>query len=133
MKFSEKLRKKRKEMKMNQEELASLLGVTKRTVQNYEISNMHPKKRDIYYRLAEIFSVDVNYFLTEGEEILLDVYEKGGNYAVREVDELIRNICGLFSGGKIPEADMDAAMRAISEAYFAVKAENKKYLQNNQQ
>lgn len=127
MKFSEKVRKLRKEKKINQETLANLLGVSKRTVQNYEISDMYPKKREIYYKLAEIFEVDVNYLLTENEELLINAYEKGGTVAMREVDKLINKVCALFAGGNMPSEDMDAAMKAISDAYFAVKTENAKY------
>lgn len=127
MKFSGKLKKLRKERKLNQDDLATLLGVSKRTIQNYEISDMHPKKREIYYKLADIFDVDVNYLLTENEELLIDAYEKGGNSAMQDINSLINGICGLFAGGTIPESDMDAAMKAISDAYFAVKIENSKY------
>lgn len=123
MKFSGKIKQLRKEKNINQEELAKRLGVSKRTVQNYEIAGMHPKKREIYYKLAEIFEVDVNYILTEDEELILDAYQKGGTPAMRDVDKIIDNVCGLFAGGTLPEADMDAAMKAITEAYFAVKAE----------
>lgn len=117
MKFGEKLRILRKEKKINQEKLGELLGVTKRTVQNYEKSDMYPKKKEIYYKLAEIFDVNVNYFLTEDEEA---PQLKNDN----DINELTKVICGLFAGGKLPESDMDAAMRAITEAYFAVKDEN---------
>lgn len=127
MKFCEKLKKLRKEKKLSQEEFAKLIGVTKRTVQNYENSNMYPKKREIYYKIAEILDVDINYLLTEDEELRLNAYNKGGAKAMREVGELVESVCGLFAGGELPEADMDAAMKAISEAYFAVKQENAKY------
>ena len=124
MKFSEKVRKLRKEKKLNQDALAKILGVSKRTIQNYEIFDMHPKKREIYYKLAEIFDVDVNYLLTENEELLISAYEKGGAVAMQDVDKLINGVCALFAGGNMPPEDMDAAMKAISDAYFAVKTEN---------
>lgn len=104
-----------------------MIGVSTRTVQNYEIAGMHPKKRDIYYKIADSLDVEVNYLLTEGEEIIADAYQKGGIGSMRDVENLIDGVCGLFAGGDMPEEDMDAAMKAISEAYFAVKSENKKY------
>ena len=53
---------------MSQGELAAAIGVSLRTVQNYgRKSGMHPKQRDLYYRLAEVLNVDVNYLLTEDE------------------------------------------------------------------
>ena len=83
MKFSGKLKKLRKEKKMRQDELAKLLGVSMRTVQNYENANMHPKQREIYYKLAEIFDVDVNYLLTEDESLIVSAYERGGTAAMK--------------------------------------------------
>lgn len=130
MKFGEKLRLLRKDRNLNQENLGKMLGVTKRTIQNYEKSNMYPKKKETYNKLAEIFNVDVNYFRTEDEEYIVSAYERGGIEAARDINELTNVICGLFAGGDLPESDMDAAMKAISEAYFAVKEENIKYSPN---
>lgn len=127
MKFGEKLRIARKEKKINQETLGKMLGVTKRTVQNYEKSNIYPKKKEIYHKLAEIFDVNVNYFLTEDEENFIGKYRSISNNETWDINVATGMICGLFSGGELPEDDMDAAMKAISEAYFAVKEENKKY------
>lgn len=129
MKFGEKLRIIRKENKINQETLGQMLGVTKRTIQNYEKSDMYPKKKEIYHKLAEIFKVDVNYFLTEDEENFIGKYSSGAEVS-QDINVITGMICGLFSGGELPEDDMDAAMKAITEAYFAVKAENKKYSPN---
>ncbi len=127
MKFGEKVRKLRKESGLTQSELAEELKITLRTVQNYERGGIHPKSREIYYRLAAVFGVDSNYFLTEDEEIVRDAYNRGGSKSASEVEELIDGICGLFAGGTMPEEDMDAAMKAIADAYFSVKDENKKY------
>ena len=127
MKFGEKVRKLRKEKGMTQTELAEELQITLRTVQNYESGSVHPKNREIYYRLAALFDVDSNYFMTEDEELIRAAYEKGGSKSAADVEQLIDGICGLFAGGSLPEEDMDAAMKAISDAYFSVKEENKKY------
>ncbi len=127
MKFGEKVRKLRKEKGLTQSELAEELKITLRTVQNYESGAVHPKSRETYYRLADIFDVDSNYLMTEDEEIIRDAYEKGGSRSAADVEELIDGICGLFAGGSLPEEDMDSAMKAISDAYFSVKEENKKY------
>ena len=121
MKFAEKLKRARRAKGLSQGALAAKIGVSVRTVQNYELSGMHPKQRDIYYKLAEALGVDVNYLLTEGEELIFSSYKKGGAESMRDVEELIGGVCGLFSGGSLPEEDLDAAMKAITEAYFAVK------------
>ena len=127
MKFGEKIKSLRQQHGMSQGELAAALGVSVRTVQNYESAGMHPRRREIYYRLGEIFDVDVNFLLTEGEDAILGAYQRGGLTAARDVEELISGVCGLFAGGTLPPEDLDAAMKAISDAYFSVKEENKKY------
>lgn len=130
MRFSEKLKLARKNKRLSQAKLAEIIGVSTRTVQNYEIAGIHPKQRDIYYKIADALDVEVNYLLTEDEEIISYAYQKGGIGSMRDIESLITGVCGLFAGGDMPEDDMDAAMKAISEAYFAVKAENKKYSPN---
>lgn len=127
MKFGDKLREARKNKGLTQLELSKLAGVSIRTIINYETGERYPKKRELYYTLAEILDVDVNYLLTEEDDIITDAYEKGGLKGMREMRMLVDGICGMFAGGSMPESDLDAAMQAISEAYFAVKTENKKY------
>ena len=62
----------RREIGLNQEELAKKLGVSKRTVQNYENADMYPKSRGIYGKMADLFGVDVNYLLTEDEKFIAE-------------------------------------------------------------
>lgn len=126
MKFAEKLKKARTAKGLSQGRLADMVGVSVRTVQNYELSGMHPKQRNIYYKLAAALGVDVNYLLTEDEELIFRSYQKGGAESMRDVEELVSGVCGLFSGGSLPEEDLDAAMKAITEAYFAVKEQSRK-------
>lgn len=133
MKFAEKLKAARRKNRLSQSRLAELVGVSVRTIQNYELAGMHPKQREIYYKLAEALGVDVNYLLTEDEELIFESYQKGGTESMRDVEKLISGVCGLFSGGSLPEEDLDAAMKAITEAYFAVKEENRKYAQNKKE
>lgn len=75
MKFCEKLREARTEAGMKQDELAKALGVSLRTITNYESGECYPRKRDIYRKLAELFHTEENYFLNENEEFLLSAAE----------------------------------------------------------
>ena len=52
MKFGEKLRLARKRKKLTQDELAKLVGVSKRTIVNYESGEIYPKERKMYTTLA---------------------------------------------------------------------------------
>ena len=131
MKFCEKIKTLRKQKNMSQEEFAKMIGVSKRTVQNYETADMYPKSRQIYHKMAEVLDTDVNYLLTEGEEFILGASEKYGRAGEMDAMELVGSISALFAGGKMPEEDKDAVMRAISDAYWTAKENNKKYARKN--
>ncbi len=127
MKFCDKVKNLRKEIGISQELLAEKIGVSKRTVQNYETADMYPKSREIYKKLADTFSVDVNYLLTEDEKFISEAKNRYGRSGEIDAKELVGSISALFSGGQLPEEDKDAVMRAISDAYWTAKEENKKY------
>ena len=55
-----------------------MLGVSLRTITNYEKGESYPKQREIYGKMAEILGVDINYLLTENEEFYIRANEKYG-------------------------------------------------------
>ena len=127
MKFGEKLKDLRKEKGLNQTALAKEIGVSLRTVISYEAGKSYPKKREIYSRLAEYFNLDINYFLTEDEEFIVNAEEKYGSRAAKQAAGLVAEIGGLFAGGELSEADKDAVMRSLQQAYWDAKEDNIKY------
>lgn len=127
MKFCEKLKEARTRAGLKQEELAKTLGVSLRTITNYESGERYPKKREIYYKLAELFHTEENYFLNEDEDFLLTAVEKYGSKGAKQARELMEEVSGLFAGGNIADEDLDEMMRGIQEAYWIAKEKNKKY------
>lgn len=127
MKFCEKLKEARTRAGLKQEELAKALGVSLRTITNYESGERYPKKREIYYKLAELFHTEENYFLNEDEDFLLTAAEKYGSKGAKQARELMEEVSGLFAGGNIADEDLDEMMRDIQEAYWIAKEKNKKY------
>ncbi len=127
MKFGEKLKDLRKEKGINQTALAKEIGVSLRTVISYETGKSYPKKREIYSKIAEYFNIDINYLLTEDEEFITTAEEKYGNRGSRQAAELVAEIGGLFAGGELSEADKDAVMRSLQQAYWDAKEDNIKY------
>lgn len=113
MKFGEKLKQARTQAGLTQEEMSLRLGVTCRTLQNYESGSVYPKKREIYGILASVFQTDVDYWLTEGD---------GGISA--EAQELVRKAGKLFSDGGMSGAEMDRVMKSIQDAYWEAKENN---------
>lgn len=127
MKFGEKVRQARQNRGLTQAELAKAIGVSLRTVVGYENLETYPKKREVYGRLADALGVDVNYLLTENEEFIRKAGEVHGRRGRQYAEQLVSEVRGLFAGGTMDDDDLDAVMRAITEAYWIAKEKNKKY------
>ena len=127
MKFSEKVKLLRVKKGMTQQDFASAIGVSLRTVTNYETGDRYPKKREMYAKIAEVLDTDMNYLLTEDEEFMTKVSDMYGDRGVRQAEEILSQVSGLFAGGEMAEEDMDEMMLAIQEAYWMAKKKNKKY------
>lgn len=128
MKFCDKLKKLRTENKLSQANLAQTIGVSTRTVQNYETANMYPKSREIYKKLASALNIDINYLLTEDEEFITEAQSRYGTHGKKDALELVSQLAGMFAGGELSEEARDEAMQALQNAYWAAKKENKKYI-----
>ena len=105
MRFCEKLKEARTKAGLKQEELAKALGVSLRTITNYESGECYPRKRDIYRKLAELFHTEENYFLNEDEEFLLSAAEKYGAKGAKQAQALVDEVSGLFAGGNIADEE----------------------------
>lgn len=125
MKFGEKIKDARKKSGLSQEEFAKKIGVSLRTVTNYETGDRYPKKREMYYIIADVLNVDINYLLTEDEAFLLKAEEQYGYTGKKQAQTLVSEIGALFSGGTLSEDDRDEMMRAIQQAYWVAKEKNK--------
>ena len=127
MKFSDKVRILRTNVGLTQQEFANLIGVSLRTVTNYETGSRYPKKRELYAKIAEVLNSDINYLLTEDEEFIAKASDRYGDRGARQAQELLVGVSGLFAGGEMAEEDMDEMMLAIQEAYWKAKKKNKKF------
>ncbi len=114
MKFGEKLRQARTNAHMTQAELAHALGLAKRTVEGYEACAFYPRKRETYDKLAAMFGMERNWFLTEGEDSQEDP-------ARSEMEQVIKSVTALYNGGRLSEEDKDALARALMDAYWTAK------------
>lgn len=122
MKFADKLKQARVNAGLTQEELALQLGVTCRTLQNYESGSVYPKKRELYSKLATYFNTDINYWLSETSEIQVT------NKSIESSDaqNLASKVRSIFTEGDLNEDDLDEMMRTIQEAYWEAKDKSKK-------
>lgn len=127
MKFGEKIKNARVAKDLTQADLAKAVGVSLRTMVSYENGDCYPKKREVYGKLATALSLDMNYLLTENEEFISKAGEKYGSQGKKYAQQLVTEVSGLFAGGDMDDEDMDAVMRAITDAYWIAKEKNKKY------
>lgn len=127
MAFKERLKEKRKEAGLSQAELATRVGVTSRTIQNYELGTRKPQNVEVVQKLADVLNTTTDYLLGNADRQILAAYVRGGSKAARDVEVLVSEISGLFAGGELDEEEKDAVMAALTRAYWDAKEDNKKY------
>ncbi len=117
--FGAKLRRLRREKRLSQKVLAERVGVSIRTLINYEQGVSQPRRQSVLRRLADEFEVSVDYLL-RGDQVEqeLESYNWSGWHGPTAVEDLVSHLTTLFAGGYLSESDRDAAMEAISQAYW---------------
>ena len=124
MTFAEKLKAVRHQSGISQERLSALLGVTKRTIINYENGQTLPPIA-LLPKIAKLFNVTIGALITEEEEFVALANERGGSKGAREAEAIVSEVSGLFAGGSLSDDEKDAVMRAIQNAYWIAKEESK--------
>ena len=127
MNFGEKLKYLREEKGLTQTELAKELGITLKTISNYEVKGTRPRYHSRYEQIADFFDVNINYLLTDEESFIIDARKNCGSKGAKDAEDILNNVVGLFAGGELPQEDKDAIFETIQDAYWKVKKENKKY------
>lgn len=126
MEFCERLKKMRETRGLTQEQLANKSGITVRMIQQYECGKSKPRYQ-ASIQLANALDVTVSSLLGENEQFISEAGNQYGSRGQKQAAELLREVTGLFTGGKMNDDDMDAWMKAIQDAYWAAKENNKKY------
>ena len=124
MTFGEKIKALRKERGMTQKDLAEALGLSLRTISNYETGGLRPRHDATYDALAALFHVPKTYFFTEEDAFISAAEARWGKSGAEDARELVDGVIGLFAGGRLDEEDKQAVFEAIQEAYFRAKLEN---------
>ena len=128
--FPEKLRTARKEKELNQTELAQAVGLTQRSLTNYECGRAIPRPATIR-KLAEALDVTVEYLTNDatddpdakrGEEAQIEMTRaRFGSKGAREVSDLLDRSLEMMAGGSVPQEDKDAFFQALMTAYVTAK------------
>lgn len=123
MTFAEKLRMLRKRKGYTQQELAEIIGVTSRTLINYEMGKCCPKQTELYMRLASVFNVNMEELITDTDCVPEEIADgDGADNAAKEMRKLVAKLNGLFAGGQLSEEDRDKVMYAVTDMYWKAKA-----------
>lgn len=132
--FYEKVRDTRKLLNLNQEQLGTLVGVSKRSIAAYESDNVLPRSSTLK-KLAKALNVSTDYLTNENiddplygmekTEYIDEARERFGAKAAKEVDFLLERNAALFAGGDITQEAKDAYFEAVMKAYLTCKEEAK--------
>ena len=127
MKFSEKVRKLRKEKKLSQADLAKLIHVSSRSVAAYEAGTSYPRYKETYEALADALGVDVNYLRTEDEQFMEEVGQEYGSRGQRQAEAILGEARELFAGGELSEEDKMAFLTEMQQLFLDSKKRAKKF------
>lgn len=135
MLFADKVRKGRDLLKLQQAELAKLIGVSRRSIISWEAEETVPRPATLR-ALAEALQVSVDYLKREDitdphygiekRAYIDEALARYGEKAAREMDALLEKQNAFFAGGEISQEAKDAYFEAVMKAYLACKDEARK-------
>ena len=121
----EKLREARARLHMNQTELANKVGVTQRSITDYERGAATPRASTIR-KLAAALQVTYTYLTDDDcddpqegarrEDIIEDARSKFGSRYASQLNRMLDDSVASFAGGDIPDEDMDLFVEAFMSA-----------------
>ena len=125
MKTGEKIRELRKKFGISQEDLAKRIGVSRRSLIYYEQGDSFPTKPEVITALAEAFGITTDELL--GDAAAESLNANFTAKAEKTTQELVDAVCAAFYSSELSQERKDAAMYAISEAYWQAKRRNAKF------
>ena len=133
--FSEKIREAREALKLNQQQLSDLVGVSKRYIAAYETTDTKPRG-NVARKLASALQVSADYLLNddiidpkhgiEKSPYVEETRERLGAKAAKEMDVLLEQNMALFAGGELDQEAKDAFFEAVMKAYITCKEDARK-------
>ena len=126
MKFNERLKELREKNNLTQEQLAKISGVSSRMIQRYEYGTSRPRL-DAAEKIAKALNDSTDELLGNADMLVAQANEKYGARGAKQAKQLTDEVTGLFAGGDMAEEDMDLMMKAIQDAYWIAKQNNKKF------
>lgn len=128
--FGEKVRDTRVALKLGQEQLGNLVGVSRRTIVSYETGGKYPRENTLR-KLAQALGVTQFYLLhdeiddpsagIQEEPFIQEARDIYGKKGADELAKVLQANEALFAGGTLSEDQKDMFYEAITRAYFINK------------
>ncbi len=139
MNFGNKIKHLRKKAGLSQEDLAAKLGVSQKSICNYENNTRFPKGQKVIKGLADIFNVTIDYLISDTDDttskqtlFISSSKDEFGYKGKNEAEMLIERTAAVLAGGELSEEDKDAFFQSITQLYFEAKNKaRKKYSKKN--
>jgi len=132
MTFGEKVQSARLALNLSQIELGEKIGVSERSIYNYEQAGIFPRK-GVLHKLAEVLRVSVAYLTDENEidrfknideDYFVDEAKaRFGIKGAKEAQEVIARASALFAGGELDDAAKEIFYQSLMEVYMESKAD----------
>ncbi|EQB89764.1 Cro/Cl family transcriptional regulator [Clostridium sp. BL8] len=133
MNFGNKIKHLRKKAGLSQDDLAAKLGVSQKSICNYENNTRFPKGQKVIKELADIFNVTVDYLISDTDDttsketlFISSTKNKFGYKGKNEAEMLIERTAAVLAGGELSEEDKDAFFQSITQLYFDSKNKARK-------
>ena len=119
MTFPEKLQKARQKKLLTQAELAEKVGVTARSIQNYEMGARYPK-RHILAKICKALDIRAESLIGRNDFYEINESEDWEN-VIENAQKLLDLAEKLFESTEVSEADKDKVMLALQSKYWKAK------------
>ena len=132
--FGEKVKARREEMQIGQEQLGNLINVSRRTIVSYETGGKCPREATLR-KLAQALGVTERYLMNDDETdpqagikeepFIQEARDAFGKKAADEMAHLLSQNEALFAGGSLNQDQKDMFYEALTMAYFNNKRQAK--------
>lgn len=127
MTFGEKVKHLRKAMHLSQDELGEMVGITRKSIRQYEMGETLPKSDKRYEDLATALGVPTDFLKNEkDDDFVMATRYAHGESGMIEAEKLVEQIAGLYAGGRISDGDTANIILALQKAYWEIKEEKDK-------
>ena len=128
--FAEKIKLSREALNLSQEELAQLIGTSRRTIVSYENGGAKPHDKNLR-KLASTLGVTVSYLQNDEsddpednidqEPYIRQARNEFGKKASEQLAEALKANAALFAGGSLTDEQKDDFYEALTSLYLSTR------------